>query len=67
MYKFIYIDDENEYGEIEYTVEHQVDSHHWPTLVNHFNTFLAGCGFVAHDNKVDYPFCEPKDSHIIKL
>lgn len=67
MFKFIYIDDENEDGEIQYVVEHKVNSIYWPTLVEHFNMFLSGCGFIPHNSMDKYPFCEPKDSEIVKL
>ena len=57
MFKFIHIDE----NEPDVTVEYTVNSDYWPTIVQHFNYFLAGCGFISHDNKVDYPFCEPND------
>lgn len=62
MFKFIYDSEED-----NRIVEHTFDVMTWPEVVAQFNYFLAGCGYIAHDNKQDYPFCEPKDDHLCKL
>jgi hypothetical protein len=64
MFKFIYEEDDVELDRRK--VEYEVDVECWPDLIQHFNHFLAGCGYIAHDNKQDYPFCEPKDNHVCK-
>lgn len=60
MFKFIYIDDENEDGVAQHMIEHTVNTDSWPTLVEHFNMFLAGCSFIPHYPMDEFSFCEPK-------
>lgn len=60
MYSFIYKDPDG-----ERTVEYHTDTLFWPDVVKHFNYFLAGCGNIPKDNTSEYPFCAPKDDHIL--
>lgn len=64
MYKFIYIDVADEDGVDGREIEYTVDTEQWPTLVEHFNMFLAGCGFIPHHPMDEYPFCEPKRNEL---
>ena len=57
MYKFTHVD---EYSGNSFEIEIPTDDITWYSLVENFNYFLAGCGFVSHFPKDDFQFCEPK-------
>ena len=61
MYKFIFDD-----GDEGRSVCYECDEVTWPKLVEHFNYFLAGCGFIAHYPFDEHPFCDPKNDRKTK-
>ena len=56
MFTFNYKDEEG-----NSSIEYKIDTQFWPEVLEHFNYFLLGCGFIPEDIHDEYPFCEPKD------